>query len=202
MASSPQSEEALNLRKPESPKFVTTTVGRVAMVPIVHPSVALTALSSAQLHAIFSGGIDNLSELGGKNSALKILIGPPSDGLTESWRTLVIGEDDHYTPKAAILGARERARLVASDPAAITFVSPAELDEKVKPLTVNGEKADDESVRQGRYELVAPLMLVTTESAPVTAKDFVRYFLSVGHDLRFPGFIAARADQAPGSPKR
>lgn len=203
MASSPQSEEARNLRTAESPQFVTTTVGRVAMVPIVHPSVSLSTLSTAQLHRVFSGAIDDMSELGVKNKApLKVLIGPPTEGLTESWRTLVIGEEDHYTPRASILGMRERARRVAADPAAISFVSPAELDEKVKPVAVNGEMATDESVRAGRYELVAPLMLVTREETHGAVTDFVRYFLSVGHELRFPGFIAARADQAPGSPKR
>ena len=201
MASGPPSDETMSLRSQDSPQFITTSVGRVAMVPIAHPDSPLRDLSTHQLRDIFSGRIDNMKQLGGKDLPIKVLIGPPADGLTESWRTILFGDGDHYTPKAAIFSAKERVERARVDPAIITFVATGDLDGSVKPLTVNGANAEEQNIRQGNYELVAPLMLVTTEHASVTAKDFVRYFLSVSKDLHLPGFIAPGADASPSVPK-
>lgn len=201
LASSPQSEEALNLRSPDSPRLVVTTVGQVAMVPIVHPGSPLKDLTTSQLRGIFSGRIYNLKQLGGKDLPIRVLIGAPSDGLTESWRTILIGDTDHFTPRAVILGVKERLERVAADPAAITFVSGGDLTERVKALTVNGVSADEKNFGLGRYEFLAPLMFVTTEDTRLTAMEFVSYFLRVNKDLRFPGYIASRTVLLPTTAK-
>lgn len=197
MASSAPTEQTLAFLNQGSPKFVSTTVGYVAMVPVVNPGNTLHDLKMEELRDIFTGRVDNFKQIGGRDLPIKVLIGPPSDGLTESWRTTLIGDDDSHTPKVTILDERKRIKLVAADFGAVSFISNGDLDGRVKALTVDGENADEENVRAKRYVLVAPLMLVTNEHPAAAARAFVGYFSSVSGRLQSPGFIAVQADTPP-----
>ena len=97
--------------------------------------------------------------------------------------------------------SKERVKRVGADPGAIAFVATANLDGHVKPLTVDGEKADEDSVRRGRYVLLAPLILATTSQTSAAAQDFVGYLLSATGEMHSPGFIAARDGSIAGVAK-
>jgi phosphate transport system substrate-binding protein len=191
MTSSALSEEMSELLNAGQVKLVTTTIGFVAMVPILHRDNAVVELTEDHLRDIFTGRISNFDQVGGLDKAIEVYIGSPGDGLTESWRAALIDSDDHHTPRMTVLDAKERLARVATDPAAISFVSAADVDSRVKAVTVNGRAADDQSVRDGTYRLVAPLTLVTTAHAPKAVKDYVAYVSNVAKDLRSPAFIAA-----------
>jgi phosphate transport system substrate-binding protein len=200
MTSSAPSDELLTLRTQDSPTFVTTPIGFVALAPIVHPSNAVQSLKMTQLHDVFIGRIDNLKQIGGKNGPITVLIGAPIEGITESWRQMVVTDEAHYTPKAMILNVKERVNRVAADPGAVSFVSLDDVDGRVKALALDGVTADEENIRNGRYTLVTTLSLVTTEHASAPVKELISYFLTASRDLHMRGFIAAPAPASAAKP--
>jgi phosphate transport system substrate-binding protein len=191
MVSSAPQEDVQRLLGDPPPAFQSTVVGYTAIVPVVHPSNTLRDVTLAQLQGIFTGRISNWKSLSGKDLPIRVFIGPPSDGLTETWRLSVIGSDAPFTPQSQVMDADRRLAQVATLPQAITFVSVGELGARVKALPVNGIEASNDAVRDGRYVLGAPLMLVTLKQASEATQDFVRYFSTPDKRLRFDGIITA-----------
>ena len=118
-AHSAPSEETSTLLSHSNTKLVVTAVGFIAMVPIVNPGNPVDDLSMRQLRDIFTGHISNFRQVGGRDVPIKVLVGSPKDGLTESWRAALIDASDHHTPRIIVLNANERRELVGADAAAI-----------------------------------------------------------------------------------
>jgi phosphate transport system substrate-binding protein len=191
MVSSNVQENVADLLTKDSPKFNRTIVGYTAIVPVVHPDNALRDLSMVQLRDVFSGHIRNWKELGGKDASIVTLVGPPTDGLTATWREMVLGSFYSYDPKGVVTDAEERLRQVARNPSAISFISFADLNAHVRSLSVDLQKPSADTVRDGSYPLSAPLMLVTLPTASVQTRQFVNYFSTPNKRLRLPGIITA-----------
>lgn len=191
MVSSNVQENVTDLLTKDSPKLIKTIVGYTAIVPVVHPDNPLRTLSIDQLRAVFSGHIKNWKELGGKDTSIVTLIGPPTDGLTATWRETVLGSYESFSPKSVVTQPYERIRVVAHNPSAISFISFADLEAQIKPLAVNAQMPSADKVRDGSYPLSAPLMLVTTPAATAQTRQFVNYFSTPNKRLRVPGIITA-----------
>lgn len=191
MASSTVQENVADLITKDSPAFIQTIVGYAAIVPVVHPDNALRNLSMAQLRGVFSGQIKNWKELGGMDAPILTLVGPPTDGLTATWREMVLGTTHSYNPKGLVTDADKRIRQVAQNPHAISFISVADLTPQVRALSVDLQRPSADHVRDGSYPLSAPLMLVTVPTATAQARQFVNYFSTPNKRLRLPGITTA-----------
>ena len=191
MVSSRVQENVEELLTKDSPAFDRTTVGYTAIVPVVHPANTVRNMSIAELRDVFSGHVSNWKVLGGKDARIVTLIGPPTDGITATWRESVLGPYHSYSPKGIVTAPDDRIRRVATDPSAITFVSFGDLTPSVRALTVNNQYPTADKVRDGSYPLNAPLMLVTTQGTSPQAKRFVDYFSTPNKRLRLRGIITS-----------
>jgi phosphate transport system substrate-binding protein len=153
-----------------------TTVGYEVVVPVVHPSNPLNDISIRQLKDVFSGRITQWQELNGNNLGIVPFIGPPSGGITETWKRLILGDDATYTPAGVVASSAERARQVALEPRAISFLPINEMrKQKLKPLKVNGVPANAQTIREGRFPLRGELMLVEVGKSTAAAREFVKF---------------------------
>jgi phosphate transport system substrate-binding protein len=153
-----------------------TTVGYEVVVPVVHPSNPVNDISIRQLKDVFSGRITQWQELNGNNLSIVPFIGPPSDGITETWKRLILGDDATYTPASVVASSAERARQVALEPRAISFLPINEMrKQKLKPLKVNGVPANAQTIREGRFPLRGELMLVEVGKSTAAAREFVKF---------------------------
>ena len=87
---------------------------------------------------------------------------------------------DRTTEAAAVQSSTNGVMTaVANDAAAIGYISLGSLNDTVKAVTVDGVKADADTVKDGSYTLARPFNLVTNGDAtdPV-AVDFLAYCLS------------------------
>lgn len=191
MVSSGMQENVSNLFTKDSPKLVKTIVGYTAIVPVVHPGNPLQNVSMEQLRDVFSGRIKNWKELGGKDAAIVTLMGPPTDGLTATWRERVLGEFHSFSPKGVVTDTEDRIRQVARDSHAITFVSYGDLNAQVKPLSIDSQSPSADKVRDGSYPLSAPLVLVSTAAAAPQTQLFLNYFSAPNKRLRLQGIVTA-----------
>lgn len=69
---------------------------------------------------------------------------------------------------------------VANTKTAIGYISLASVDDSVKALKVEGVEATEENVREGKYKIQRPFLLLTNKSVTLTpvAKDFFDYAMS------------------------
>ena len=67
---------------------------------------------------------------------------------------------------------------VAGDPAAIGYVSMGSLNETVKAVSVDGNAATDEGVKDGSYTLARPFVVTTFGEVGEIAQDFLNYIMS------------------------
>jgi phosphate transport system substrate-binding protein len=152
--------------------FRDTVVMRDAIVPLVHASNPLATLSLLQLRNIFTGRIVDWRRLGGPAGTIEVLVGPPTGGVSSSWRKRLLGDDDTYTPLARVLGTSARLARVAGHPCAITYLPRMALPRHLKALRVDGIAADAASPA---YPLHAPMMLVTLGTPAPAAAPFIAY---------------------------
>lgn len=69
---------------------------------------------------------------------------------------------------------------VANTKTAIGYISLASVDDSVKALKIEGVEATEENVREGKYKIQRPFLLLTNKSVTLSpaAKDFFDYAMS------------------------
>lgn len=153
--------------------FRAAVVARDAILPLLHPANPVGVLTLAELGAVFSGRIVNWRELGGEDAAIEVLAGPPSGGVTASWRSHVLGDGASFTPRAVVRGADERMARVASCRGAITYLPQMALPPRrfKLPRVLSGAGRDALAAAPA----FAPLMLVTLGAPGPAAARFIAY---------------------------
>jgi phosphate transport system substrate-binding protein len=191
MASGVEPDEIADEDDRRGIKLRRTTLGYGAIVTVVHPSNPVSNLSMKQLRHIFTGRISNWKDVGGKDAPIKVLIGPPSGGITDTWKRLILGDEDTYTPAGAVMSNAERMEQLAKEPWAITFLTlTTEQNPRLKILKVDGVSPHESTVRSGQYPLRAPLMLVTTPTPTSAASAFIQYCSMPGKMLPMEGVVS------------
>ncbi|MEO6016995.1 MAG: substrate-binding domain-containing protein [Polaromonas sp.] len=180
MVSGPPSEEAEDEIVRSGLKLVNVPFRRVAMAPAVHFSNPVHDLSAIQLREIFTGRITNWNAVGGKNAPINVYIGPPGDGITNTWKEKVLGDTDTFTPRARNAELERRIAGVAGDPFGITYLATLSLNDKaLKVLSVDKVMAGADSVHNGRYPLTALLMFVMREKPAPEVQKFLQFVNSL-----------------------
>lgn len=177
MVSGPISESLEKTRLRLGASLALFAIDYDAMIVAVHPSNPIKAFNFKQLAAIFSGRMRNWKELGGADAQIKCLIGAPSDGLTSAFGQVILKEEIGFTARADVLALPERIRSLARDPFAIGFVSQDARTNAIKPLSIEGVAATEESIRRREYPLLLSLSLVSNGSPPPSLRNFIDYYV-------------------------
>lgn len=183
MVSGAPSENTLDEIARRGMKLVNVPFRRVAMAPAVHFSNPVNDLSAIQLREIFTGRINNWKAVGGRDATINVYVGPPGDGITNTWGDKVLGDSDTFTPRAVNAELEQRIVRVRADPFGITYLATESLkDQVLKVLSVDKIMAGADSVRSGRYTLLAPLMFVTRDKPSPEVQKFLQFV----HNLSAP----------------
>lgn len=106
---------------------------------------------------------------------------------------------DMTTQSAAITNSTSvMMTSVASDPAAIGYISLGSLNDTVKALTIDDVAATTENVKSGDYKVSRPFNIVTTDNLTDAAQDFIDFIMSADGQavVEENGYIAVD-DNAP-----
>ena len=86
---------------------------------------------------------------------------------------------DITTPDAAITNSTSvMMTSVASDPAAIGYISLGSLNDTVKAVDIEGVEASAENVKNGSYQVSRAFNIVTGDNLSPVASDFVSFIMS------------------------
>ena len=147
--------------------FRATVVRRDAIVPVVHASNPVDTITVSQLRNVFTGRIADWTRLGGPRAPIEVFVGPPTGGVSTSWRQRLLGADDTITPLARVSGTDDRLARMAAHPFAITYAPQMALPAHLKVLRI----VDTAPVPP----VYAPLMLVTLGPWTLPAARLIAY---------------------------
>jgi len=140
---------------------------------VVHPQNPVRALTSRQLQDVFAGRVRNWKELGGPDGAIHVFTRDEASGTRDVfWKKAlgkaVIRKDADVVPSN---GAMKTA--VATDPAAIGYMSVGYVDETVRAVALDGVEPSVENVRSGRYPVARGLYSNTKGKPSALAQAFL-----------------------------
>jgi phosphate transport system substrate-binding protein len=177
MASSTMSEDLGSLVRERDVKMQRFVVGRDALAVFVHPENPVSNLTIEQVRKIYKGDIQNWSEVGGLDLEINVSSHDPSQGTYEVWREKVMGMTSFLTKKTKILSSGSMQSFVASNKAAIGYISTLSLSNSVKVVPINGIKPDADNVKSGAYPIHRDLELYIREDRVELTKQFMAYIL-------------------------
>lgn len=160
------------------------SIARDGVAVIVHKDNPVSVLSDRQLLDIYSGKIANWRQVGGGDTPLHALAGPPEGASSELISQYLRLPYEQIKAQGRIGPNAERSAAVAADPQAIIWISLGAAEREVragipiKLLAVDGVAASSRNVRNGNYPMSRPLILVTRGTPTGVARAFIEFCVS------------------------
>jgi len=160
-------------------------VGWDALVVMVYKDNPVSSLSLNQVRRIFSGEINNWSDVGGRDESI-LLLGREgkTSGVGYMFRLMVMQDADFTFPAGSKLfrssGPLEEVlerRINYQAGIAVSGVSSAK-KRTVKLLAIDGVKPTKANVASGQYPLFRPLYLAVSKQPNRKTQQFVEFVLS------------------------
>ncbi|MDR2007300.1 MAG: phosphate ABC transporter substrate-binding protein [Acidaminococcales bacterium] len=152
----------------------------IPFVFIVNRDVPVNSLTARQYADIFSGGIINWKEVGGRDRPVTVVGRPFSSGSRAAITGLVM-QNKKFTDNQIIFDSNGAVRAaVGTTPGAIGYIDAAYVDDSVKELAYDGEKYSVENIIAGKYPIYALGRLYTRGEPKGAVKDFIDFVLSEG----------------------
>ena len=176
------SRDVLAGEQEKYPDLKQFTIAYDGIAIITHPDTQLPSLSLQQLRGIFSGEINNYSQVGGDDAEIILVAREEGSGTRGMFESLVMTENEQVIPisSSAVLQTSNGAirTTVAETPHAISFLSMAYLDDSVSKVAVNGVLPGLETLQDHSYPLIRPLYLLTRGEPQGLSQDFLDFILS------------------------
>ena len=175
---------------PEEKGLVEIPIALDAIALIVNRENPVRELTMEQAHGIFTGRIRNWREVGGPNRRITPITREEGSGTRASFEEKVMaagmpkGKDGKtspaaFAPDALVQDSNGSVReIVASDPAAIGYISSGLIDERVAAVLLGGIAPSEATIRSGSYPVVRQFLFLTNGEPTGTAKAFITYVLS------------------------
>lgn len=147
------------------------------IIPVVHPSNTIEAITTTQLKSIYKGQISNWRELGGPDIKIVVVSRDTSSGTYEVWEEKIMEKERVYP--GALLQASNGAvaQTVAKNKNAIGYIGIGYVNKDLKPLPVDGIMGSQETTLDGTYPISRPLFMFTPGWPKEDVIKFINYVL-------------------------
>ncbi len=175
-------------------KIHETIVAMDGMAIVLHPSNKISALTTDQIRAIYTGKISNWQDLGGADKKIVVISRDSSSGTFEAFESLALN-NEKVRPDALTSASNQGvAQTVAQTPGAIGYIGLGYLTSRVKPVLVDGVGCSKATIIDGSYPLARPLQMYTPGEPQGQVRDFLNFILSAeGQKLaEEEGFVGLR----------
>jgi phosphate transport system substrate-binding protein len=163
------------LKPDEASKLVATVVARDGIAVIVNKANPVSDLALAQVQKIYAGQAPTWKEVGGGDAKVTLITREDGSGTRGAFEELLM-KGSHIASSALVQDSTGAVRqMVASDPAAIGYISLGQVDASVKALKIAGVDATEASIDAGKYPLVRPFLFVTSGAPAGPAADFITW---------------------------
>ena len=144
-----------------------TLLATDTLAVLVHPANPITNLTLDQLKQLFTGGVRNWKELGGRDLDVVPLVVSERSATRKVFRSLVLGSEDFVNARVVRPDA-DMPRTIEAEPGAIGAVSSSFLCSGgfVRVLSIDGEAPLTSNLE---YPIVRPLYLLWNADNPEVA---------------------------------
>jgi phosphate transport system substrate-binding protein len=168
---------------PEEKGLVEIPIALDGIVIIVNHENPLRNLTLEQARGIFAGRITNWRQLGGRSLRVTPITREDGSGTRASFEEMVMREPDRsvasFAADALVQDSNGAVReIVASDPAAVGYISFGLVDERVRALALGDVVPSDSTIRSHAYPVVRQFLFLTRRPPAGTVKQFIDYVLS------------------------
>lgn len=153
-------------------------IARDGLAIIVHPSNRVPDLTLLQLRALYRGETLDWSALGGPAAEPVIISREDGSGDRQAFEALVMGEDRVTFNALVMPTAAAVIDYVTRHPAAIGYVSLAQVRDDVRALPIEGVIPSPEQVRTGAYHLSRLLFVYVNDPPFPEVRGFLDFVLS------------------------
>lgn len=148
------------------------------LVPIVHPSNPVSALTTVQLKDIYQDKIRNWKDVGGNKGMIALFSRETNSGTYEVWHKKVMKKQDEFDLVSRMPSNAAMAAKISGNKKGIGYVGLGFLNPKVKAITVNGVVASVKTGKSGEYPLSRGLNLYTGGQPTGETKKFIDFVMS------------------------
>jgi phosphate transport system substrate-binding protein len=155
--------------------------GIAVVVYIANPMKEVT---TQQVAAIFSGRVTRWAELSGQGAAIQLIDRPRDQNIRQGFEE-ALGIVGHMSPSAQVIRSDQKAMsTVAGSVSAVAYASLKPALDAVKYgvdvslLVIDRVEAAEETVRDGRYKLRRPVLLLSRPGPNPMAEAFAAFALS------------------------
>jgi phosphate transport system substrate-binding protein len=169
-----------------SSRALTPDEAGLTAIPIALDGIVLTTacanpvsfLTSPQACAVFAGEVRDWQQLGGPSRRITVITREEGSGTRASFEEKVMTagmppdvngrtRPAAFARDALVQDSNGAVReIVASDPAAIGYISFGLLDDRVRALALDGVAPSEEAIQQGRYPVVRRFLFLTNSHRP------------------------------------
>ncbi|SMC22595.1 phosphate ABC transporter substrate-binding protein, PhoT family [Desulfacinum hydrothermale DSM 13146] len=140
---------------------------------VVHPENPVRSLTSRQVQDIFAGRVTNWKEVGGPDRAIHVFTRDEASGTRHVFWKKALGKGAIRKDADVVPSNGAMKTAVATDPAAIGYISVGYVDETVQALALDGVEPSLENVRSGRYPVARGLYSNTKGQPSALAQAFL-----------------------------
>jgi phosphate transport system substrate-binding protein len=149
----------------ERTRLRTVLVARDGIAIVVHPTNPVVNLELDDVRAVYSGAVRSWKQFGGNDHPITLITREEGSGTRAAFESLLMGTR-RIAPFALVQDSTGAVRqMVASDPAAIGYVSFGLVDGSVKAVQLHGIAAREANVDAGTYPLVRPFFFLVKADA-------------------------------------
>ncbi len=177
-ASRPIKDKELDKAVSNGKSIKAHVVAMDGIAVIVNPSNNVSALTKKQIKDIFTGKVNDWSELGGDSQKIVVVSRDTSSGTFEAFGELAL--DKRKVRPDAVMQASNQAvaSAVSKTPGAVGYVGLGFLGSGVKSLEIDGVVPSVETVLSNKYVIGRPLFMYTDGEPKGLAKDFIDFVKS------------------------
>ena len=169
----------------EAPDLTAVPIAWDGIAVVVDFTNPVKEVTSEQLAAMFSGKIKQWSELGGPQVDIQLIDRPQNQHIRQSFEE-TLGIVGQIAESAKVVRSDQKAlSTVAGNRAAVTYGVDVSL------LAVDQVEAAEQTVKNGRYKLRRPVLLLSRKEPNPVAEAFIAFVLSkAGQEIVEETFIS------------
>lgn len=161
----------------EAKGLTSVVVAKDGVAVVLNPANPVKDLTTDQLRDIFNGKTTNWKQLGGNDAQITVVSREAGSGTRSSFEQII--GSIQLKKDALIQDSNGTIReTVSNDPNAISYLSHGLINDKVKPITLDGIESSVENIVSGKYKLVRPIFLLVKGQPQGEVKNFIDYVLS------------------------
>ena len=148
------------------------------LVPVVHPSNKVSALTRAQLKDMYQDKIRDWADVGGDKGMIALFSRETNSGTYEVWHEKVMEKEDEFDLVSRMPSNAAMAAKIAGNKKGIGYVGLGFLNPGIKAVAVDGVMASKETAMDKSYPLSRGLNLYTGGQPSGEVKDFIDFVMS------------------------